>query len=145
MATQSTVRLPDFPAILPVLPVRDTVLFPHAVLPLTVGRQSSVNLVNALGEDKLILVLAQQDARVDNPQPSDMYQVGSIAIVHKIVRLPNQSLFIFTEGMVRAKVQGWQQSEPFLRAEVTLLPDEPAVANSETEALQRNVVSIFQQ
>src|SRR6185312_3174082 len=145
MATQSTVRLPDFPAILPVLPVRDTVLFPHAVLPLTVGRQSSVNLVNALGEDKLILVLAQQDARVDAPAPSDMYTIGSVAIVHKIVRLPNQSLFIFTEGMVRAKVINWQQSEPYMRAEVEMLPDKPAATGSETEALQRNVVSVFQQ
>jgi len=146
MATQTTtIRLPDYPATLPVLPVRDTVLFPHAVLPLTVGRQSSVNLVNALGEDKLILVLAQQDARVDNPQPSDMYTVGSIAIVHKIVRLPNQSLFIFTEGMARAKVLNWQQADPFLRAQVDMVADEAAPTGSETEALQRNVVSIFQQ
>jgi len=145
MATTTTIRLPDFPAVLPVLPVRDTVLFPHAVLPLTVGRQPSVNLVNALGEDKLILVLAQQDARLDSPQPSDMYTVGSIAIVHKIVRLPNQSLFIFTEGMARARVLGWQETEPFMRAKVELLADQPAVAGSETEALQRNVVSVFQQ
>lgn len=145
MAASTTIRLPDFPTVLPVLPVRDTVLFPHAVLPLTVGRQSSVNLVNALGEDKLILVLAQQDARVDNPQPSDMYQIGSIAIVHKIVRLPNQSLFIFTEGVMRAKVLHWQQSEPFLRAQVDYVQDEPASPSPQIEALQRNVVSVFQQ
>ncbi|MGH9479898.1 MAG: LON peptidase substrate-binding domain-containing protein, partial [Terriglobales bacterium] len=111
MASTSSVRLPDFPALMPVLPVRDTVLFPHAVLPLTVGRQPSVNLVNGLGEDKLILVLAQQDARVDSPQPADMYTVGSIALVHKIVRLPHQSLFIFTEGLARARVTSWQESE----------------------------------
>ena len=145
MASQSSTHLPDFPTVMPVLPVRDTVLFPHAVLPLTVGRQSSVNLVNALGEDKLILVLTQLDARNDNPQPAEMHQVGCIAIVHKIVRLPNQSLFIFTEGMVRAKVLNWQQSEPFLRAEVEMVPEQPAVAGPETEALQRNVVSTFQQ
>ena len=140
-----TVRLPDFPATLPVLPVRDTVLFPHAVLPLTVGRQSSVNLINGLGEDKLILVLTQKDARTDSPTPQDMHTVGTIAIVHKIVRLPNQSLFIFTEGLARARVLNWQQSEPFLRAEVEHLADEAATAGSETEALQRNIVAIFQQ
>ncbi|MGH9520099.1 MAG: LON peptidase substrate-binding domain-containing protein, partial [Terriglobales bacterium] len=145
MATQTQIKLPEFPAVLPVLPVRDTVLFPNAVLPLTVGRQSSVNLINGLGEDKLILVLAQQDARVDAPKPSDMFQVGTIAIVHKIVRLPNQSLFIFTEGMVRARVTSWQQTDPFLQAEVTLVADEPAPVGSETEALQRNIVSTFQQ
>src|ERR1039457_6332590 len=64
---------------LPVLPVRDTVLFLHAVLPLTVGRESSVQLINSLGEDKTIVVVAQREARVDNPQPSDLYTVGTSA------------------------------------------------------------------
>ncbi|MGH9418087.1 MAG: endopeptidase La, partial [Terriglobales bacterium] len=104
-----------------------------------------VNLVNGLGEDKLILVLAQQDARVDSPQPADMYTVGSIALVHKIVRLPNQSLFIFTEGLARARVTSWQESEPFMRAQVELLEDQPSRPDSEAEALQRNVVATFQQ
>ena len=145
MATTNPVKLPEFPASLPVLPVRDTVLFPHAVLPLTVGRVSSVNLVNSLGEDKLILVVAQQDAHVDTPQPSDMHQVGTIAIVHKVVRMPNQSLFIFTEGVARARVRRWEQTDPFLRAEAELLPEVTSAHGSELEALQRNVVSLFQQ
>src|SRR5258706_15799970 len=80
---------------LPVLPVRDTVLFPHAVLPLTVGRESSVNLINSLGEEKTIVVVAQREARVDSPQASDLYTVGTSAIVHKVVKMPNQSLFVF--------------------------------------------------
>src|SRR5437764_4289405 len=84
---------------LPVLPVRDTVLFPHAVLPLTVGRESSVQLINSLGEEKSIIVVAQKDARVDVPQPADLHQVGTLATVHKIVKMPNQSLFVFTEGV----------------------------------------------
>ena len=83
---------------LPVLPVRDTVLFPHAVLPLTVGRESSVQLINSLGEDKTIVVVAQREARVDTPQPTDLFAVGSLAVVHKVVRMPNQSLFVFAEG-----------------------------------------------
>ena len=77
---------------LPVLPVRDTVLFPHAVLPLTVGRESSVLLINSLGEDKTIVVVAQREARVDSPQPSDLYALGTLAVVHKVVKMPNQSL-----------------------------------------------------
>ena len=64
---------------LPILPVRDTVLFPHAVLPLTVGRESSVQLINSLGEDKTIVVVAQREARVDSPQPSDLYGIGTLA------------------------------------------------------------------
>src|SRR6267378_1947214 len=80
--------------VLPILPVRDTVLFPHAVLPLTVGRESSVQLINSLGEDKTIVVVAQREARVDTPQPTDLYSIGTLAVVHKVVKMPNQSLFV---------------------------------------------------
>jgi len=73
---------------LPILPVRDTVLFPHAVLPLTVGRDSSVQLINSLGEDKTIVVVAQREARVDTPQPTDLYSIGTLAVVHKVVKMP---------------------------------------------------------
>ena len=89
---------------LPILPVRDTVLFPHAVLPLTVGRESSVQLINSLGEDKTIVVVAQREARVDVPQPTDLYTVGSLAVVHKVVKMPNQSLFVFAEGLERVRL-----------------------------------------
>src|ERR1017187_4888655 len=82
---------------LPILPVRDTVLFPHAVLPLTVGRESSVQLINSLADEKPIAVLAQSEARVDTPQPTDLYAIGTLAVVHKVVKMPNQSLFFFAE------------------------------------------------
>jgi ATP-dependent Lon protease len=100
---------------LPVLPVRDTVLFPHAVLPLTVGRESSVQLINSLGEDKTIVVVAQREARVDNPQPSDLYTVGTSAVVHKVVKMPNQSLFVFAEGLERVRLSEFTQLTPFMR------------------------------
>ena len=66
----------------PVLPVRDTVLFPHAVLPLTVGRESSIQLIQSLGEEKTILVVAQRDARQDTPQGADLHTIGTKATVH---------------------------------------------------------------
>src|SRR5215469_15034104 len=102
----------------PVLPVRDTVLFPHAVLPLTVGRESSIQLINSLGDEKTILVVAQREARVDSPQPTDLFNIGTLATVHKVVKMPNQSLFVFTEGLSRAKLQEFTQLTPFLRAQV---------------------------
>src|ERR1700758_5741140 len=112
---------------LPILPVRDTVLFPHAVLPLTVGRESSVQLINSLGEDKTIVVVAQREARVDSPQPTDLYNIGTLATVHKVVKMPNQSLFVFTEGLQRGKLQDFTQLTPFMRANIELIPDtEPA-------------------
>jgi ATP-dependent Lon protease len=131
---------------LPVLPVRDTVLFPHAVLPLTVGRESSVQLINSLGEDKTIIVVAQREARVDAPQPSDLYTVGTSAVVHKVVKMPNQSLFVFAEGLERVRLSEFTQLTPFMNAHYHVLPEgtTPA-ATSEIEALQRNVLTLFQQ
>src|SRR5271165_7067058 len=131
---------------LPILPVRDTVLFPHAVLPLTVGRDSSVQLINSLGDDKTIVVVAQREARVDSPQPSDLYTVGTSAVVHKVVKMPNQSLFVFAEGLERVHIGEFTQLTPFMRAHYIPMPEGATpVANSEIEALQRNVLTLFQQ
>jgi ATP-dependent Lon protease len=130
---------------LPVLPVRDTVLFPHAVLPLTVGRESSVQLINSLGEDKTIVVVAQREARVDSPQPTDLYSVGTLAVVHKVVKMPNQSLFVFAEGLERVKLAEFSQLTPFMRASFTTIAETVPPKTSEIEALQRNVLTLFQQ
>jgi ATP-dependent Lon protease len=130
---------------LPILPVRDTVLFPHAVLPLTVGRESSVQLINQLGEEKSIVVVAQREARVDTPQPTDLYGIGTLATVHKVVKMPNQSLFVFTEGVERVHVRDYQQLTPFMRATVEAIAEPKAEGGPEIEALQRNVLTLFQQ
>jgi ATP-dependent Lon protease len=130
---------------LPILPVRDTVLFPHAVLPLTVGRESSVQLINSLGEDKTIVVVAQREARVDSPQPTDLYTVGTLAVVHKVVKMPNQSLFVFAEGLERVRLVEFAQLTPFMRARVDSVPEAIPPTSSEVEALQRNVLTLFQQ
>jgi len=144
---RSTAASPQKPAetSLPVLPVRDTVLFPHAVLPLTVGRDSSVQLINSLGEDKQIIVVAQQDARIDSPVPTDLYQIGTLAVVHKVVKMPNQSLFVFTEGQERVRIRNYDQISPYMKAEFETLPEPVAPKTPELEALQRNVLTLFQQ
>src|ERR1700710_2072544 len=129
----------------PVLPVRDTVLFPHAVLPLTVGRDSSIQLIQSLGEEKTILVVAQRDARQDSPQAADLYAVGTRATVHKVVKMPNQSLFVFTEGNERVRLGEFTQLMPFMTAEYEILSEVEPEKTPELEALQRNVVSQFQQ
>src|ERR1051325_7498779 len=90
------------PRNLPVLPVRDTVLFPHAVLPLTVGRESSVELINFWGDDKTF----------------------TLATVHKVVKMPNQSLFVFAEGLTRVKLGEFSQINPFMKATVTPLTEQ---------------------
>src|SRR6266536_1439122 len=130
---------------LPVLPVRDTVLVPHAVLPLTVGRESSVQLINSLGEDKTIVVIAQREARVDAPQPVDLYPIGTLATVHKVVKMPNQSLFVFAEGLERVSVVEYSELTPYMKAKVDIVHEVVPEINSEVEALQRNVLTLFQQ
>ena len=145
MATKSR-KATDFTE-LPILPVRDTVLFPNAILPLTVGRDSSLKLIADLQEEeKFIGVVAQRDPRVDNPQPVDLYQIGCVAFVHKIIKLPNQSLFIFVEGLQRIALQDVIQVEPYLRARVKQLQDAlPADKEADFEALVRSVTALFQQ
>ena len=130
---------------LPILPVRDTVLFPHAVLPLTVGRESSVQLINSLGDDKTIVVVAQREARVDAPQPSDLYTVGTLAVVHKVVKMPSQSLFVFAEGLERVRLVEFAQLAPYMKARVEPVAEVFPPQSSELEALQRNVLTLFQQ
>jgi ATP-dependent Lon protease len=132
---------------LPILPIRDTVLFPNAILPLTVGRDSSLKLVNELKEDeRFIGVIAQRDPRVDNPQPVDLFQIGTVAFVHKVIKLPSQSLFIFVEGLQRIAVEEVVQVEPYLRARVKPLQDiVPAAKSPDFDALVRSVTTLFQQ
>jgi ATP-dependent Lon protease len=129
----------------PILPVRDTVLFPHAVLPLTVGRESSVQLINSLGEDKTIVVVAQREARVDSPQPSDLYSIGTLAVVHKVVKMPNQSLFVFAEGLERVHLDEYTQLAPYMTGKVSTIAELIPPKTAEEEALQRNVLTLFQQ
>ncbi|HEY6851488.1 MAG TPA: endopeptidase La [Terracidiphilus sp.] len=128
-----------------VLPVRDTVLFPHAVLPLTVGRESSIQLIESLAEERTIVVAAQVDPRLDSPKPGDMHNVGTLATVHKVVRMPNQSRFVFTEGVERVRLLRYVQTEPFMVAEVETLQDSEPANSSGIEALVRNVIGQFQQ
>ena len=130
---------------IPVLPVRDTVLFPHAVLPLTVGRESSIQLIESLGDERSIVVAAQLDPRLDSPKPVDLHEIGTLATVHKVVRMPNQSRFVFTEGVERVRLVRYVQTEPFMIAEIETVADADAESTAAVEALVRNVVGQFQQ
>ena len=151
MPTQPTILPPvpssgaSGPRRIAVLPVRDTVLFPHAVLPLTVGRESSIQLIESLGEERSIIVAAQLDPRLDSPKPADMHDVGTLATVHKVVRMPNQSRFVFTEGVSRVRLLRYVQTEPFMVAEIEELEDSHPESNAGLEALVRNVIGQFQQ
>ena len=132
------------PDVLPVLPVRDTVLFPGAVLPLTVGRESSLALVNSLeGEEKLLAVVAQLDPRIEDPAAADLHKVGTVAKVHKTVKMPNGNVVVFLEGLQRVQVSELLTLRPFMRARVEPQPDIIGEVDAELEALQRNAQELF--
>ena len=134
-------RIPDNLAI---LPVRDTVLFPGAVLPLTVGRESSLALVNSLeGEEKYLGVVAQLDPRIEDPAAADLHKVGTFAKVHKTVKMPNGNVVIFLEGLQRIQIVELIRLRPFLQAQAAAQPDELGEPDTELEALQRNAQDLF--
>jgi ATP-dependent Lon protease len=134
------------PQELPILPVRDTVLFPGAVMPLPVGRDSSLALLNSLdGPEKLLGVVAQLDPRVENPVGSDLHSVGTLAKVHKMVRMPNGNVVAFLEGLDRIRVAEVIGLQPFIRARVEAQPDLEDQTDAELTALQRNVQELFRE
>jgi ATP-dependent Lon protease len=102
-------------------------------------------LIESLGEERTILVVAQLDPRQDSPKPEEMHAVGTLATVHKVVRMPNQSRFVFTEGVERVRLVRFSQTEPFMVAEVETLEDSEPVSTASVEALVRNVIAQFQQ
>jgi ATP-dependent Lon protease len=132
------------PETLSILPVRDTVLFPGAVLPLTVGRESSLALVDSLhGDEKLLGVVAQLDPRVEDPAAADLHMVGTLAKVHKTVKMPNGNVVVFLEGLQRIRILDLLSLRPFLRARIESQPDITGEVDSELEALQRNAQDLF--
>jgi ATP-dependent Lon protease len=138
---------PEVPSMeeLPVLAVRDTVIFPGALQPITVGRPSSIALVQSLGENRHLAVISQVDPRVEMPGPDDLYRVGTVCVMHKAIRVPKDNLLLFCEGLARVSTADFTATEPFLRANVERVPEIEPPATSELEALRQNAVGLFQQ
>jgi ATP-dependent Lon protease len=136
------IKIPDEVAI---LPVRDMVLFPGGVLPLTVGRESSLALLNSLeGPEKLLGVVAQLDPRVEEPTDVDLHRVGTLGRVHKTVKLPNSNnVVVFVEGLSRIRLQDILSLKPFLRARVSPVEDIVGPHDPELTALERNARELF--
>src|SRR5579871_4430435 len=134
----------QIPKELPILPVRDTVLFPGGVQPLTVGREGSLALLNSLhGDEKLLGIVAQHDPRVEEPAAADLHLVGTAAKIHKLVRMPNGNVVVFLEGLQRIKVLEIISFRPFLTAKVEIQPDLVGESDAELSALERNARELF--
>ena len=134
------------PAELPVLPLRDTVLFPNSFMPLAVARESSVRLIDdAIANGKLIGVFAQRDPALDEPIQADLFPVGTATHIHKMFRLPDGSLRLIVQGLSRIRLDEVVAVKPYLRARVSSAEDELRDEDRlEIDALLRNIKSNFQ-
>ena len=132
---------------LPILPLRDTVLFPNSFMPLAVARESSVRLIDeAISAGKLIGVFTQRDASVEEPQKDDLYRVGTASHIHKMFKLPDGSLRLIVQGLARLTLDEVTATRPYLRARVSTAPEALDEADRlEIDALLRNIKTNFQQ
>ena len=131
---------------LPVLPLRDVVVYPHMVIPLFVGRDKSIKALDAaMQEDKQILLVAQKSADVDDPSEADMHEVGTLANILQLLKLPDGTVKVLVEGGERAKVLEFVQTEECFSAQITSIEDEIQLDEREEEVLMRSAVSLFDQ
>src|SRR3979409_1810104 len=108
------------PSELPILPLRDTVLFPNSFMPLAVARESSVRLIDdAIANGKMIAVFTQKDAAIEEPGQDDLYTVGTATHIHKMFKLPDGSLRLIVQGLARLTLEHLVAAQPYLRARVT--------------------------
>jgi len=134
-------REPHIPEEIPLLPVRDVVIFPYMILPLFVGREKSVAAVDAaLSRDRLIFLASQKELAEEEPEPEDIYRVGTVAMIMRMLKLPDGRLKVLVQGLGKARLAEFLSREPFFHVRVERL-DEPGQAELplETEALMRTV------
>ena len=130
--------------IIPLMPLRNTVVFPHQVIPLAVGREKSLNLLKGLGEKtKIIGLVAQQDGRIEDPSTKDLYKWGTAAMILKMFKMPDGSEQLIVQGLYRFKIEQMQQQDPFYRASVIQINDE-LETSVEIDALVLNIKNVFQ-
>jgi ATP-dependent Lon protease len=133
------------PTELPILPLRDTVLFPNSFMPLAVARESSVHLIDdAIANGKLIAVFTQRDPSIEEPGQADLYPVGTATHIHKMFKLPDGSLRLIVQGLSRLTLDAVVATHPYLRARVSAAVEGTADADQlEIDALARNIKTNF--
>ena len=132
---------PQIATTLPLLPVRDIVVFPYMALPLFVGREGSIRAVDeALASSRMLMMATQRDADLEEPSPEDLYDIGTVGMIIRMLKLPDGRVKILVQGMAKARVKNFLQREPFYRVEIDLIKERPdPEATVEVEAFMRNV------
>src|SRR5438874_13186348 len=129
---------------LPLLPLRDIIVFPHMVVPLFVGRDKSLSaLEEAMAGDKQILLAAQRRAKTDDPNEEDIFSIGTVAHIIQLLRFPKGPVKVLVEGRARARIRGFAQTEPYFVCDVDDV-DESDDEGAEAHALVRSVQDVFE-
>ncbi len=128
------------PKELPVLPLRDIVVYPFIIVPLSVSRERSIRAVDrALAENRMILLVAQTDSQMEEPGAEDLFDVGTVGVIMRMLKLPDGRIRVLVQGVCRARVDEFNKKEPFLQARISRIPEPQSGASLEHEALLRNV------
>ena len=129
---------------MPILALRDVVVYPHMVIPLFVGREKSIQCLEAAMENnKQIFLVAQKDASIDEPSTDDIYQIGTVATILQLLKLPDGTVKVLVEGSIRAKIETYTQKDPFFRGDVSTIHD-AVLGEAEAEVLSRSAISQFE-
>ncbi len=131
----------EIPDNLPVLPVRDVVVFPYMILPLFVGREMSIKAIeHSLDTNRMILLLTQKDLNIENPTPDDLYTIGTVGIIMRMLKLPDGRVKILVQGLSKARILSYSQTEPFFKANIErIIEKKPKTLTIEDEAQIRTV------
>ena len=136
----------QFDTLIPVLPLRDVVVYPHMVIPLFVGRERSVDALDAAMRDgKQVLLVAQKEPDVDEPEFSDLYEIGTLANILQLLKLPDGTVKVLVEGSLRCAVRHYQDTDNFFSAAVTPLESQLDLSEQEQDVLQRTAINSFEQ
>jgi len=143
--TSPTVPLPAVLQNVPVLPLRDVVVYPHMVIPLFVGREKSIQALDvAMRADKRIMLVAQKQADVDDPKADDLYRIATVATILQLLKLPDGTVKVLVEGVDRARIEKLHAGD-YYSSDATLLPDAESYDEKEMDVLSRSVISQFEQ
>ncbi|MDO5614668.1 MAG: endopeptidase La [Cruoricaptor ignavus] len=130
----------DQQSVFPILPVRNMVMFPKVIIPITAGREQSKNLLKeAQKKGDIIGIISQKNADVESPEESDLYSIGTLARIVKIINLPEGNITAITQGLQKFKIKKWVDKEPYFKAEITKIKDTKAKDNNEYEATMENI------
>jgi ATP-dependent Lon protease len=142
-ASEVQEEAPEIPEVLPILPLRNVVVFPLSFLPLSVGQPRSIRLVDdVVVGDRIVGLVAMRDPEIPEPPPDKVYTVGTAAYLHRMVKGADGNIGLFVQGLQRIQIDEWVQEEPYLKARVTVLED-TVEETLELEALMRNVTDLF--